>query len=243
LILDYLEAKKEISRLERFYIGQESERNTLQNILDEQNASLILLETKKNNTRKGQIFLRQKASDTRVKALASIEDILTSAVQRIYGVDYRFIFEMKEVTTKEDDFTGLYTVLPSIEKTINGKKVIRPIKGSNGGGLQEIISFLLRIAFGTYNEYNGIYVFDEALAAVSKDGVMKNLLSFIKSLIKESDLQILLVTHSAELFSQISDLNYLTYKEDGIGKMRAVDREDILEMQNFDVNDTTVEIP
>ena len=243
MILDYLEAKKEISRLERFYIGQESERNTLQNILDEQNASLILLETKKNNTRKGQIFLRQKASDTRVKALASIEDILTSAVQRIYGVDYRFIFEMKEVTTKEDDFTGLYTVLPSIEKTINGKKVIRPIKGSNGGGLQEIISFLLRIAFGTYNEYNGIYVFDEALAAVSKDGVMKNLLSFIKSLIKESDLQILLVTHSAELFSQISDLNYLTYKEDGIGKMRAVDREDILEMQNFDVNDTTVEIP
>jgi len=243
LILEYLEAKKEISRLERFYIGQESERNTLQNILDEQNASLILLETKKNNTRKGQIFLRQKASDTRVKALASIEDILTSAVQRIYGVDYRFIFEMKEVTTKEDDFTGLYTVLPSIEKTINGKKVIRPIKGSNGGGLQEIISFLLRIAFGTYNEYNGIYVFDEALAAVSKDGVMKNLLSFIKSLIKESDLQILLVTHSAELFSQISDLNYITYKEDGIGKMKAADREEILAMQDFDVNDTTVEIP
>jgi len=243
LILEYLEAKKEISRLERFYIGQESERNTLQTILDEQNASLILLETKKNNTRKGQIFLRQKASDTRVKALACIEDILTSAVQRIYGIDYRFIFEMKEVTTKEDDFTGLYTVLPSIEKTINGKKVIRPIKGSNGGGLQEIISFLLRIAFGTYNEYDGIYVFDEALAAVSKDGVMKNLLSFIKSLIKESDLQILLVTHSAELFSQISDLNYQTYKEDGIGKMRAVDREDILEMQDIDVNDTTVEIP
>ena len=112
--MEYLDAKKEIIRLERFYIGQESERNTLQTILDEQNASLIILETKKNNTRKGQIFLRQKASDTRVKALASIEDILTSAVQRIYGTDYRFIFEMKEVTAKEDDFTGLYTVLPSI---------------------------------------------------------------------------------------------------------------------------------
>lgn len=243
MILHYLDAKKEIKRLERFYIGQESERNTLQTILDEQIEKLVLLESKKNNTRKGQIFLRQKASDTRVKALASIEEILTAAVQRIYGEDYRFIFEMKEVTTKEDDFTGLYTVLPSIEKTINGKKVIRPIKGSNGGGLQEIISFLLRIAFGTYNEYKGIYVFDEALAAVSKDGVMKNLLSFIRSLIKESDLQILLVSHSAELFSQISDLNYLTYKEDGIGKMKAVDRDDILEMQKFDVNDTTVEIP
>ena len=62
MILEYLDAKKEIIRLERFYIGQESERNTLQTILDEQNASLIILETKKNNTRKGQIFLRQKAS-------------------------------------------------------------------------------------------------------------------------------------------------------------------------------------
>lgn len=241
--MDYLDAKKEISRLERIYIGQESERNTLQTILDEQNSRLASLETKKNNTRKGQIFLRQKASDTRVTALAAIEEILTSAIQRIYGADYRFLFEMKEVTTKEDDFTGLYTVLPSIEKTINGKKVIRPIKGSNGGGLQEIISFLLRIAFGTYNNYSSVYVFDEALAAVSKDGVMKNLLSFIKSLIVESNLQIILVSHSAELFSQISDLNYITYKEDGIAMLKAVDRNEILEMQNFDVNDTIVEIP
>ena len=46
MILEYLDAKKEIIRLERFYIGQESERNTLQTILDEQNASLIILETK-----------------------------------------------------------------------------------------------------------------------------------------------------------------------------------------------------
>lgn len=241
--MEFIEAKKEIARLERIYIGQESERNTLQTILDEQNESLVILETKKNNTRKGQIFLRQKASDTRVKALALIEEILTSAIQQIYEPDYVFVFEMKEVNSKEDDFTGLYTVLPSIEKTIDGERVIRPVKGSNGGGLQEIVSFLLRIAFGTYNNYQGIYVFDEALAAVSKDGIMKHLLYFIKSLIKESDLQILLVTHSADVFSQISDLNYLTYKEDGIAKLAAVSREDILEMQKFDVNDTTTDMP
>ncbi len=241
--MEYLDAKKHIAKLERFYIGQESERNTLQTILDEQNNRMLAYETKKNNTRKAQIFLRQKASDTRVKALASIEEILTAAIQRIYGPDYNFIFEMKEVNSKEDDFTGLYTVLPSIEKTINGKRVTRPIKGSNGGGLQEIISFLLRIAFGTYNNYQGPYVFDEALAAVSKDGVMKNLLYFIQSLIKESELQILLVSHSADLFAQISDINYITYKEDGIAKIKSASREEILEMQTFDVNDTTVEIP
>jgi hypothetical protein len=240
--LELSEAKKEISRLERYFIGQEFERNNLQTILDEQNAKLLEYETKKSNTRKAQIFLRQKASDTRVSALASIEEILTSAIQRIYGPDYIFIFEMKEITSKEDDFTGLYTVLPSIEKTIDGERVIRPVKGSNGGGLQEIISFLLRIAFGTYNNYEGPYIFDEALAAVSKDGIMKSLLINLKSLIIESELQIILVSHSADLFSLISDLNYRVYKEDGIAKLESVSREEILEIQNFVIDDTITEI-
>ena len=53
--MHYLDAKKEIKRLERFYIGQESERNTLQTILDEQIEKLALLESKKF-TRSMQVF-------------------------------------------------------------------------------------------------------------------------------------------------------------------------------------------
>jgi hypothetical protein len=240
--LELFEAKKEIARLERFFIGQEFERNNLQTILNEQNAKMLEYETKKNNTRKAQIFLRQKAADTRVVALASIEEILTAAIQRIYSSDYKFIFELKEINSKEDDFTGLYTVLPSIEKTIDGERVIRPVKGSNGGGLQEIISFLLRIAFGTYNNYEGPYIFDEALAAVSKDGIMKSLLVNLKSLIVESDLQVILVSHSADLFSLISDINYQVYKEDGIAKLAPISREEILELQNFIIDDSSMDL-
>jgi DNA repair ATPase RecN len=241
--LEFFEIKKEINKIERHLIGQESERNTLQNILTEQENNLKNLENKKGNTKKAQIFLRQRASDTRLKALASIEEILTSAIQKIYGDDYVFSFEIKEIHSKDDDFSGQFSILPCIEKTINGKRVMRPIKGSNGGGLQEIISVLLRIAFGTYNDYKGIYIFDEALAAVSKDVVMANMLAFLKSYIDELDLQVILISHSADKFSLISSVNYLTFKEDGIAKIKSVSHEEILEMQNFGLEDETVGIP
>ena len=123
----------------------------------------------------------------------------------------------------------------NINKWTN-KLVKRPIKGSNGGGVLEIISVLLRFAFGTYNNYGGIYVLDEALSAVSKDGVMEKLLIFLDRYIKELGLQVILITHSAEKFSQISTLNYLVYKELGIARLRLVSRDDIIDMQDFDVS-------
>jgi DNA repair ATPase RecN len=234
--LDLSEIKKQCNKIERHLIALEAERDTLLALLEEQKLKLFELETKKEHNKKGQIFLRLKAADTRIQALASIEEIVTAALREIYGEDYIFTLEMKEVSSKEGENTGLFTILPCIEKVIDGKRVKRPIKGSNGGGVLEIISVLLRFAFGTYNNYNGIYVLDEALSAVSKDGVMEKLLIFLDRYITELGLQVILITHSAEKFSQISTLNYLVYKEDGIAKMKLVTRDDILEMQNFDVS-------
>jgi hypothetical protein len=234
--LDLSEIKNQCNKIERHLIALEAERDTLLALLEEQQLKLFELETKKDHSKKGQIFLRLKAADTRIQALASIEEIVTAALREIYGEDYIFTLEMKEVSSKEGENTGLFTILPCIEKVIDGKRVKRPIKGSNGGGVLEIISVLLRFAFGTYNNYNGIYILDEALSAVSKDGVMEKLLIFLDRYITELGLQVILITHSAEKFSQISTQNYLVYKEDGIAKMKLVSRDDILEMQNFDVS-------
>jgi DNA repair ATPase RecN len=234
--LDLSEIKNQCNKIERHLIALEAERDTLLALLEEQELKLLELETKKDYNKKGQIFLRLKAADTRIQALASIEEIVTAALREIYGEDYIFTLEMKEVSSKEGENTGLFTILPCIEKVIDGKRVKRPIKGSNGGGVLEIISVLLRFAFGTYNNYNGIYILDEALSAVSKDGVMEKLLIFLDRYITELGLQVILITHSAEKFSQISTQNYLVYKEDGIAKMKLATRDDILEMQNFDVS-------
>lgn len=235
--MDFQEIKRFCNQLERELIALEAERDTLRNLLAEQESKLKELETLKENNKKASIFIRQIAADTRLNAIASIEAIVTAALREIYGADYTFTMEMKEVSTKESENTGLFTILPCVEKMIDGKLVKRPIKGSNGGGLQEIISLLLRIAFGTYNGYQGVYIFDEALSAVSKDEVMKNLLIFLDKYFKELGLQVILITHSADKFSQISNLNYLIFKEDGIAKAKKVSRDDIFDMQNFDVSE------
>ena len=167
--------------------------------------------------------------------MAIIEQLVTAALKPIFGEDYAFFLELKEISTKESENTGLFTIFPCCEKLQNGKLVKHPLKDCNGGGLQEIVSMLLRIAFGQYSGYQGPYIFDESLGAVSKDFVFENLLKFLESYMKELDLQIIHITHSPELFSQISSVNYQIFKENGMAKAKQVSQDDIKEMQNIKV--------
>ncbi len=223
------------SKLERELIALEIERDALQALLDKQESKVAELETLKNNNKNASIFIRQIAADTRTQALAIIEQLVTAALKPIFGEDYAFFLELKEISTKESENTGLFTIFPCIEKLQNGKLVKHPVRGGNGGGVQEIVSILLRIAFGQYSGYQGPYIFDESLGAVSKDFVFEKLLIFLDSYIKELDLQIIHITHSPELFSQISSINYQIFKENGMAKAKQVSQDDIKEMQNIKV--------
>ncbi len=223
------------NKLERELIALEIERDALQALLDKQESKVAELETLKNNNKNASIFIRQIAADTRTQALAIIEQLVTAALKPIFGEDYAFFLELKEISTKESENTGLFTIFPCIEKLQNGKLVKHPVRGGNGGGVQEIVSILLRIAFGQYSGYQGPYIFDESLGAVSKDFVFEKLLIFLDSYIKELDLQIIHITHSPELFSQISSINYQIFKENGMAKAKQVSQDDIKEMQNIKV--------
>ena len=119
--MDLQEIKKECSKIERNLIALEAERDTLLALLEEQEKKLVDLETQKEHNKKGQIFLRLKAADTRIAALASIEEIVTAALQEMYGEDYKFSLELKEVSSKEGENTGLFTILPCVEKLHDGK--------------------------------------------------------------------------------------------------------------------------
>jgi len=233
--LDIDNIKLFCSKLERELIALEIERDALQALLDKQESKVAELETLKNNNKNASIFIRQIAADTRTQALAIIEQLVTAALKPIFGEDYAFFLELKEISTKESENTGLFTIFPCIEKLQNGKLVKHPVRGGNGGGVQEIVSILLRIAFGQYSGYQGPYIFDESLGAVSKDFVFEKLLIFLDSYIKELDLQIIHITHSPELFSQISSINYQIFKENGMAKAKQVSQDDIKEMQNIKV--------
>ena len=233
--MDIDEIKRFCNKLERELIALEIERDALQVLLEKQESKVAELETLKNNNKNASIFIRQIAADTRTQALAIIEQLVTAALKPIFGEDYAFSLELKEVSTKESENTGLFTISPCVEKLQNGKLVKHPVKDNNGGGLQEIVSLLLRIAFGQYSGYRGPYIFDESLGAVSRDFVFENMLVFIDSYMKELDLQIIHITHSPDLFSQISSINYQIFKENGMAKAKQISQDDIKEMQNIKV--------
>ena len=92
--MEFSEIKKQCNKIERHLIALEAERDTLLALLEEQEMKLLDLETQKEHNKKGQIFLRLKAADTRIAALATIEEIVTAALQEIYGADYVFTMEM-----------------------------------------------------------------------------------------------------------------------------------------------------
>ena len=54
------------------------------------------------------------------------------------------------------------------------------IKDSRGGGLIEVMSVLLRLAFLNLSGYNGLVILDETWAAVSADNKMSALIDFFE---------------------------------------------------------------
>jgi predicted ATPase len=233
--LNLQQIKSFCSKLERELITLEAERKTLQTLLEEQESKIKVLEVDKELNKKANIFIRQIAQETRLNAISSIEELVTAWSRDMYSQDYTFTMEMKEISQKESENTSQFTISPTLEKIIDGELVKRPLRGTSGGGLHEIISYILRIAFGTYNGYTGAYFLDEAFSAVSKDGVMKYLLKFMKKYNTELGLQNILITHSPEKFALISSKNYLVYKENGIAKVKETSLEEIKDMQNFDL--------
>ena len=91
--MEFDDIKKECKKIERHFIAQEAERDTLLALLIEQETTLKNLETQKDNNKKGLIFLRTKAAETRTNALAAIEEIIGAGIQNIYGHDYKFTLE------------------------------------------------------------------------------------------------------------------------------------------------------
>lgn len=235
--MNFQEIKRFCNKFERELIALEAERNTLLILKKEHEDKVIEFEKNKELNKKANIFIRQIASETRLNAIASIEEVVTAWSREIYTPDYLFSMDMKEVSHKDSENAGLFTIQPSIEKIVGGALTKRPLKGTSGGGLHEIISLVMRLAFGTYNGYQGFYMYDEALAAVSKDDCLKDLLIFLEKYINELDMQNILITHSPEKFAQISTKNYQIFKEDGIAKAREVSMDDIKEMQNFNVSE------
>ena len=137
--------------------------------------------------------------------------MLTLAIKSIYGIDYEFSFEYNDKAIEKGE-RGAFNITPSISSGLGENRFTTSI-GARGGGLKEVISVLLRLAFLKFYGYKGVIVLDETWSSLSADMKMDNLIEFMESYIEETDIQIVFITHRAEMFGKIAKKIILVSKD------------------------------
>jgi len=151
--------------------------------------------------------------EARTDLLVHIEDMITSMIQASFDVGYKFRIDK---TYKVDG------------STISGVKFVVTFEDGepedvldNGGGMQNLISFGLRLAFTLLqDELSPVIILDEPWVNLSS---IEPVVNFINELNKEVDIQVIIVTHK-EPDAQLEAATYrLKKKAGGITQVEVIE--------------------
>jgi DNA repair exonuclease SbcCD ATPase subunit len=202
------------------YIMSNKERlEKFRNFLTDTKARQVVLEQQKSKASKAIASLKEEgkylveAQETiNVTGIVAqtefqevIEQLVTQALQYLFGKSYSFELENKIVRNQPE--TYMYVV-------IDGQK--NSLKDELGGGVLDVVSVALRIVCWALNIENTepILVFDEPLKFVSKDH-MDALGEMLRSLSELLKLQLIMVSHELGLIA-IADRAYSIRLEKGV---------------------------
>lgn len=159
-------------------------------------------------------LLFQKTSEfAREQSKRQIEDTVTKCLQFIFETDIEFLIELSEARSVpiadffvQSNYSEAYSIKTKPEI-------------ARGGGVVDIISLALRIAFLQQNQpiLSGPLILDEPGKHVSNDYIF-NLGEFLKQSSNIFNRQIIMVTHNPHL-SQISDKAFQVKNKKGISEV------------------------
>lgn len=197
---------KIVSEEGKIQILEEQLKNIETNLSEKEKYSDILLQVS---------LLFQKTSEfAREQSKRQIEDTVTKCLQFIFETDIEFIIELSEsrsVPVAEFFVQSNYN---------EGYSVKTQPEISRGGGVVDVISLALRIAFMQLNqpELLGPLILDEPGKHVSNDYIF-NLGEFLKKSSMIFNRQIIMVTHNPHL-SQICDKSFQVTIRNGVSEVK-----------------------
>lgn len=207
----------DINDLNNYIVSLESEinidkgkRDLLESNLKKTNDELRKIEEYEDILSKVQILFQETSSYGREQAKRQIEMLVTKCLQTILETDIEFVVEITE--KREIPQAQFYVI-----SNYNGYSVKTEPELARGGGIVDIISIALRIAFISINKrpsLEGPLIFDEPGKHVSDDYIF-NLGEFLKNSSRYFKRQILMVTHNKHL-SEICDKSYTIYNRNGV---------------------------
>ena len=186
---DYLTNSKE------FLSREEGKSSKLREQLNINKEDLIAVESELELLHKVAILFQKTSEFAREQAKVQIETLVTKCLQFIFETEIQFLIEIEELRGKAN--AEFYVVNESENSIIKTKPEL-----SRGGGVVDIVSLALRIAFLQTHKprIEGPLILDEPAKHVS-DEYIYNVAEFLKQTSTLFNRQIIMVTHNDHLAS------------------------------------------
>lgn len=193
--------EREIVSLRDFFSRENGKREKLIEQLNQYNAEMDEILSDVQLLEKVVVLFQKTSEFAREQARVQIESLVTKCLQFIFGNDIEFSIEIEELRNKAN--AEFYVVSESDNIMIKTKPEL-----SRGGGVVDIVSLALRIAFlQIYRpSIQGPLILDEPAKHVSEDYIY-NVGDFLKQTSEMFNRQIIMVTHNQHL-SALSDYSY-----------------------------------
>lgn len=193
--------KKDINLLGEFVNKEQGKR---ENLLELKEKILVDIEKSDEDLKildEVLILLNKTSEYARSQAKNQIELIVTKCLQYIFESNIKFEIEIEELRSKAS--AEFYVINETEDFSLKTKPEI-----SRGGGVVDIVSLALRIAFLQTHKplIEGPLVLDEPAKHVSEDYIY-NLGEFIKQTSEMFHRQIIMVTHNSHL-AALSEVSY-----------------------------------
>ncbi len=158
-------------------------------------------------------FLNSFADERQAKVQNQIETLVTHGVQTIFGDDLTFhVLSEQKANRTEVSF--------SLRSSMGEETVETPILDARGGGVAAVVGFLLRLIITLLREDRPLLVLDETWAQLSSD-YEPRLAEFVRELVDQTGVQILLVTHS-DAYTEHADKAYRVTQKKGVTEFEEI---------------------
>lgn len=214
MILNINELENELYHLREFVSKEEGKKEKLLEQLEENKSKIQQIFIDMELLEKVTVLFQKTSEFAREQAKNQIETIVTKCLQYVFESNIKFVVEIEELRNKAN---AEFFVINEIEDTIIKTKP----ELSRGGGVVDIVSLALRIAFLQIHKprIEGPLILDEPAKHVSEDFIF-NVADFLKHTSEMFNRQIIMVTHNQHL----SSLSQNAYRVDLVGSTSTVDR-------------------
>ncbi|MBM7623270.1 ATP-binding protein [Sporohalobacter salinus] len=158
------------------------------------------------------ILLQETAEYAREQAKQQIENLVTKALQYVFGSEFSFKIEIEEKRGRPS--AEFYVV-----SDYQDQKLKNNPQTARGGGIVDVVSLALRIAIlESYRpKVAGPLVLDEPAKHVSEEYI-SNVAQFLKHINQHFSRQVIIVTHKSYL-SEIGDKAFQVKLREGISEV------------------------